>query len=408
MSHIMTRPLKGHQKEAHEQPAQSEARVHYNIGDADAARNPHALLGQLSQHCPVRADEHGGFWILSHYDEVRKAANDPARFSSGSGVTIPSTGHPLSMLLEMDPPVHDEQRRAVQGWFSPGNVAKLEDKVREIVVELIDPVVGGSGCDAAKTLAQPLPPMVICLLLGLPATEWPLIRERSERMMALALTDDVAGAYEAAIAITNSVAEALEERRREPRDDLLTRILDVEFSGQKLSVEQAAALAFILLQAGHETTVGGVGGMIRLLAEHPDVQQRLRTHPELIPGAVEECLRLETPIPGLGRTTTERVEVNGCPIDVGQRVMLMWAAANRDATVFDNPGDFVIDRKHNRHLAFGWGIHRCLGAPLARLELNVLMEEMLRRLPHFRIDDPEGIEAHWVVTRSYSSLPIVW
>lgn len=382
--------------------------LRYNIGDQSVARNPDELYSAVSARCPTRVHEHGGFWILSSYKDVREAARRHGVFSSGSGVSIPSTGNPMSMLLEMDPPVHTAQRRAVQGWFTPGQIALLEDDVRTVVVDLLEPLAGTTRCDAAAALAQPIPPIVMCLLFGLPSSEWPLIRERSERMMACALADDIPAAYEAAMAIVGSVVGALADRRQDPRDDLLTRILGVELDGEKLSDEMAAALAFILLQAGHETTVGGLGGMIRLLATNPEAQHRLREDPTLIASAVEECLRLEAPIPGLGRTLLSDTDVNGCPMHAGDRALLMWAAANRDGDVFEDPLEFRIDRRNNSHLTFGSGIHRCLGAPLARLELRVLMEEMLARIPQWHLEDEDQITARWAVTRSYSALPIAW
>lgn len=379
------------------------------LDEPDVAKNPGPFFDELRSKCPVtKTGAHGGFWIVSRYADVHEAAMSTEVFSSASGVTIPPIPKPPVPCLEQDEPDHRIYRRPMQGWFSVGRMAQLEDNVRDIVTRLLDPVIDDGRCDIGTVLAEPLPPVVIGLMLGLPESDWRWFRERSEAFLGLGAEGDKAGAEAAVVDLFGYLAGQLEERRSVPKDDLLSDILAIEVDGAPISMEGAMSLAFLILAAGHETTVGGLGGMLYHVAKDADIRDRLLADPSLVPSAVEEALRLETPLMGLGRMLVKDTTLAGVAMPAAERVMLMFGAANRDASVFDDPGQFKVDRTNNRHLAFGVGIHRCVGAPLARLEMRVVLEEVLRRMPGIRLESDDGVRVVYHFSRAYTQLPVVW
>lgn len=379
------------------------------LDDPAVAKDPGAFFAELHSACPVaRADAHGGFWMLSRYADVHDAALRPEAFSSSAGVIIPVPPTPPLLCLEQDDPEHRSYRRPMQGWFSPARMADLEDAVREIVTRTIDPVIDSGGCDLATALADPVPPLVIAALMGLPAAEWPTFRDGTNALLSLASSGDMAGSAAAVMQLCGYLADKLAERRAEPSDDLLTDIVELEVDGAPVSVEDAISLALLILGAGHETTVGAIGGMLFHLANDTALRDRLLADRSLIPSAVEEALRLESPLMGLGRVAARDIEVGGVPIGAAERVMILFGAANRDASVFERPGQFDVDRTPNRHLAFGVGVHRCVGAPLARLEMRVVLEEVLTCMPGLRLDPDGQVAVDYKFSRAYRRLPVLW
>jgi cytochrome P450 len=216
------------------------------------------------------------------------------------------------------------------------------------------------------------------------------------------------GAIAAVMELVAYLSERLEDRRANPRQDLLTDIAQLRVDGKPLSDDDAISIAFLLLAAGHETTVGAIGGMLYHVVRRPEVRDQLRDDPQLIHGAVEEALRMEPSLMGLGRMLLADTSVAGVSMPKGERVMLMFGSANRDPQVFDDPEEFRVERPNNRHLAFGSGIHRCVGAPLARLEMRVVLEEVLRRMPGVRLEDEEAVRVTYNFSRAYRALPVVW
>jgi cytochrome P450 len=340
---------------------------------------------------------------------VHEAAGHPELFSSAGGVNIPSPGNPFPFLpIEVDPPAHTRYRQFLQPWFSPGSVARLEDDIRTIVTELIDGFEAKGRADLARELAEPIPPMAIALFLGLPRQDWHAFRGMAEAMMTAAIAENHEQAAQSAMELIGYLGQQLEARRQQPRQDLLTAIVQFLLDGQPLNDEQLLGTTLFVLMAGYETTVGGIGSMLLHLARNPAAKQRLVTDRSLINSALEETLRIESPIPALSRTVTRDVCVHGVNMQKGDRVMLLFASANRDDAAFDHPERLIIDRPNNRHLAFGTGIHRCLGAHLARLEMRVVLEEVLDRIPGYRIEDEDAVEVSGVLARHAQSLPVVW
>lgn len=379
------------------------------LDEPAVAKDPGPFFDELRSRCPVaRTEAHGGFWVVSRYADVRDAAMHPKVFSSAGGVTIPPVPKPPVPCLEQDEPDHRLFRRPMQAWFSSGRMAKLEDKIREVVTRLLDTVADDGRADIAKVLAEPVPPVVIALILGLPESDWPWFRQRSGDFFKMGAAGDSEGAAAAVMELMGYLAGQLEERRGAPRDDMLSDILDIVVDGEPISTETAISLAFLILAAGHETTVGGIGGMLYQVAKDSSVRDRLLADPSLVPGAVEESLRLEPPLMGLGRVTTEDTTFEGVDLPQGDRVMLLYGAANRDPSVFEDPELFKIDRANNHHLGFGYGIHRCVGAPLARMEMRVVLEEVLRRMPGIRLESDDSVQVEYHFSRSHTELPVVW
>jgi cytochrome P450 len=318
-------------------------------------------------------------------------------------------GNPMPFLpIELDPPEHPKYRKTMQTWFSVRAIEKLEPAVREIVNGLIDDIEARGHADLTEALAGPLPPIVIALLLGLPQGDWPRFRELAETMVNAAEEQDEERGAVSGMELMGYLYNQIEARRTAPADDMLTRMIDIEIDGEPIAPDAVLGLAFFLLMAGHETSVGGISMMLMHIAKNPEVQQRLIDDPSLIPKAVEEALRLEPPIQTIARTVSKDICLHGVDLAEGEKVVLAWGSANRDTAIFDRPDEFVVDRARNPHIAFGDGIHRCLGAALARLEMRIVLEEVLRRIPGYRISDESQIEVGGFLARHVRRLPVEW
>jgi hypothetical protein len=273
---------------------------------------------------------------------------------------------------------------------------------------LIDTFAGAGRADLAQELAVPAPPMVIAHMIGLPEADWSYYRELTEMMLQAAAAEDSQVNAEQALQLFSYLYELLEDRREQPIDDLLTRIVQLRYEGRELTEEELLGITFLLVVAGHETTTGAIGSLLLQLARHPELQDRLRDDPDLRFSTMEESLRLDAPIQYFSRTVTRPTTLAGTAFAAGDKVILSWASANRDESAFTDADEFVYDRPNNRHLAFGSGPHRCIGANLARLEMRVALEEVLARLPTFRLEDPDAVEMSGVITRWVKRLPVVW
>jgi cytochrome P450 len=282
--------------------------------------------------------------------------------------------------------------------FTPGSVANLEPRIRELSRTLLAQVLESGAMDFAADLAIPLPLMVIAEMIGIPAADWPRFRRWSDVILTLSHTVSGKDAGAAAAiefrATTAEMAEYLPElieaRRRSPQDDLLTRLVEAEVDGDRLSAQEILAFVQLLLVAGNETTTNLLNNALLSLMEHPDQLARLRAAPALLPSAIEEVLRFRTPIQFMFRGTARPVEMHGQAIPAGKRVLAMIGSANRDPQQFPDPDRFDIARDPNPHIAFGHGIHFCLGAPLSRLESRIALTEFLEAVESFArtSDDP--------------------
>jgi cytochrome P450 len=301
-------------------------------------------------------------------------------------------------------------RRLLDPLFAPREVGKLEGAVRSLVNDLIDDFVDTGRCEFNADVAVPLPCTVFLRLMGLPLEDLDLFLRFKDGIIRPQATS---GEQRAAMArATGSEIYAyfervVAERRAEPRDDLLSGFIAAEIDGERLTTEDILDISYLFLLAGLDTVTASLGCAVAYLAAHPDRQQALRDDPSLVPAAVEELLRWETPVPGVPRITTREIEVAGTTIPAGQAVTCLLATANTDGAEFPEPESIDFAREGNRHLAFGGGVHRCLGSHLARLEMRVALEEFHRRVPAYAVTEGET-PIYAMGIRSLEYLPLTW
>ena len=369
-----------------------------------AMAEPFDVLRELRDRCPVaHSKTYDGFWVLTRYGDVNRAAHDPQRFTSTKGVTIPHHGFPISLPpIELDPPLHRQFRSPLLEHFSPGKVAEREDEIRHQVTELIDGFIADGRADLAQQLTIPLPAFVTSRFFGFPEEDLDRLHAWAVRILATNGDLEVVGET------FQYLMGVYEDRQAHPRDDIPSVVLTIEVDDRPISQMEFLCMMNMLFVAGLDTTANAGAYMFEHIARHPDIRRRLTDEPALIPGAIEEFLRYLTPLPAMARTTTEDVTIGDVTIPAGERVLLHWMAANHDPAEFPDPDEFVIDRLPNRHFSFGAGVHRCLGSNLARLELRVALEEVLRRIPDYRLADDAPVARYPGVTRGISALPVTF
>jgi cytochrome P450 len=347
----------------------------------EALADPHASWAELRHRCPVAwSDRMSGFWAVSRYDDVVAIARASERFNNSGGPQFGTSRPPL----EVDRPEHTFFRRVLQPHFSKERVALLEPTVRGYVAEMLAPVLEAGEGDLAEVLSYPLPARTLCLWLGLPDEEWSYLKGVSEKLFYAeeGRGDDSVTRNACSEELYDYARRLVRDRIASPRDrgsDLISGILGASDGVHTVDEGSCVELVRLLLTAGHNSTTGGIGNSILRIAQEPDIQRRLRAEPALIPSAIEEFLRLETPVQAMPRWPNEDVELHGRSLAAGQMVMLFWAAANRDPEHFAEPDRCILDRSPNEHVTFGRGIHRCIGIDLARLEIRVAVEELLVR-----------------------------
>ena len=373
----------------------------FDLVSDDMRRDPFPLYAHLRSAAPVFSPPGSGLWLLLDHESVKRALGDPATFSSA--VMLP-TGKAPDWLSFSDPPRHTKMRALIMRAFTPRSVALLEPRVRELANELLDEHIESGEMDLAVDYAGPLPMLVIAEMVGMPADDRAMLMRWSEVIMDL--SHAVAGGATAARAIEAHAAAKEEmqdyldrltaQRRAAPRDDLLTRLVEAEVDGEHLTPSDILGFFQLLLAAGTETTTNLIDNTVLCLCEHPDQRARLAGAPELLTSAIEEVLRYRTPAQMVFRQTLRAVEMHGQHIPAGQFVIAVTGAANRDPKVFVEPDRFDIARDPNPHIAFGHGIHFCIGAALSRLEGRVAVGELLRRAPDLRL----ASEAPWQPRRA--------
>jgi hypothetical protein len=367
----------------------------------DYAADPHPQYARLRERDPVHRSPLVGGWVLTRFRDVEAVLRD-ARFSADdrswsrfegirrrnerAGVW-PKDGFEPS-LLRLDPPDHTRLRRLVTKAFTPRAIAALEPRIEKLVAELLDAVPAG-GFDVIRELAYPLPVTVIAELLGVPREDLARFKHWSDevvRSIGVATLDDLRRARRASDELSGYLATIAEERRSEPRDDLLSALLRAEEAGDQLTRKEVLSTCLLLLVAGNETTTNLIGSGVLALLRHPDQHARLREDPALLPNAVEEMLRFDGPVQLTSRFPLEDVAWPGGRVfRKGQQVLLGIAAANRDPEANPHPERFDVTRAEVRHLAFGQGVHFCLGAALARLEARHAIGALVRRFPGLRL-----------------------
>jgi hypothetical protein len=346
--------------------------------------------------------------LVSLYEDVRAVAHDTDHFSSRRSIAI-CEGRPPVMPappITSDPPVHSAQKKLLLPAFTPDAIRRYEPQTRAICRELLEHIAARSSCDGAIDYAQEIPVRVIAAMLGLPPQSGDLFRRWIHEFFELDITDQNVTAR--AVAEMHAFfAGEIAERRKIPREDLISFLAEARIDGWKLDDEYITGTLRLLLIAGIDTTWSMIGSCLWHLANHPDDRKRLVAEPALIPTAVEEFLRAYAPV-APAREIVKETQINGCHFKEGEMVMLSLPAANRDPAMFPDAGRVVIDRSPNRHAAFGLGIHRCLGSHLARIEITAALQEWLAKIPDFAVAPNAKVEWSAGPVRGPRTLPLVF
>ena len=352
-------------------------------------RNPYPAYEHLRSVAPLFCEPQTGLWMVFDYDGVKRVLADHETFSSRCGP---------DWLIFNDPPRHALLRTLISQAFTPRAIAGLEPRIRELSRTLLDRSIERGEMDLATDYSVPLPMMVISHLLGVPEADQPRMIRWSDAILNMSLTIPTAGAaaeeaerdFAASTAeVDDYLTDLLAQRRANPTDDLLTRLVQAEVDGQRLTKDEIRGFFQLLLVGGQETTTNLINLAILCLLEHPDQFALLRKRLDLLPSAIEEVLRYRSPFQWMFRFTTRDTELYGHPIPARKMILAMIGSANRDPKHFPEANRFVISREPNPHLAFGHGIHFCLGASLARLEARIALTDLLARLPAMRIASDE-------------------
>jgi cytochrome P450 family 142 subfamily A polypeptide 1 len=366
-----------------------------NLLDGDwYARDPHQVWSWMRRESPVHWDELGQVWGIAKYDDVLAIEKDPRTYSSRRAPR--PHGQPLPMMISMDDPDHRRRRSLVNRGFTPRRIAAHEDMVAGLCRRIIDRVCERGECDFVWDIAAPLPLLMIAELLGFEEDAYDdLLRWSDDLMRATTLepsTEIQMLGYQAMVGFRELQMRVIAERRAEPRDDLISTLCAAEIEGHRLDDESIVNETLLILIGGDETTRHVISGGMLALLERPDQLEALRAEPALLPTGVEELLRWVSPIKNMARTVTTEVELRGQHLRPGDQVILFYPSANRDEDVFERPDELDVRRDPNPQIAFGFGPHYCLGASLARLELNVMFREVLQRLPDLELATGEPLE----------------
>lgn len=384
-------------------------------------QNPHLLYSALRADAPVsKVTAPGGLgvWMVTRYEDARPALSSPLLSKNveiGQKVIEANTedeqvrlmfaGELSAHMLNSDPPVHTRLRKLVNKVFTPRAAQRLRPRIEEITCDLLDAIEEAGSVDLMSAFAAPLPIAVICEMLGVPLLD----QDKFRGWVAAQLSGDPERLAQAAPALLGYLDELVQSKRANPSEDLLTDLVHASDGDDKLSAQELVSMAFLLLVAGHETTVNLIGNGVFALLRHPEQLASLRADSALLPGAIEEFLRYEGPVNTASlRFTTEPVELGGVTIPEGQLVVVAIASANRDEAQFSDGDTLDITRKTGGSLAFGHGIHYCVGAPLARLEAEIAFKRLLERFPDLRLDVDET-DVRWkpgTVLRALQGLPV--
>ena len=384
----------------------SPAELGFQPADPAFIADPYPVFAQLRDRHPVLHDESRNQWLISRHEDVDRLLRDRrlgrtyqhVASDAGFGRTAPPAWHaPFHELndagmLDLEPPDHTRLRRLVSRAFTPRTVAGMARRVQAIVDELVDRALDAGEFDVIADIAEPLPVTVIAELLGIPPADRHLLRPWSNDFCLMYELDPPEASARRAVAAAEAFGaylhDLIAERRARPRDDLISGLIAVMDEGDQLTERELAGTCVLLLNAGHEASVNGAGNGWWTLFRHPEALAAWRANPELGATAVDELLRFDTPLPLFERWVLSDIEVAGTTIPRGQEVALLFASANRDPAAFPDADALDLQRPSRGHVAFGAGIHYCLGAPLARLELRTAFTTMLRRMPRLALVEP--------------------
>jgi len=388
--------------------------LYYDPYDFEIDSDPYPLWGRMRDEAPLYYNDRYDFYALSRYDDVDKAMLDWQTYSSAKGSILEliraDVEIPSGVILFEDPPVHHLHRGLLSRVFTPRKMGALESQIRKFCADVLDPIVGAGQFDFIADLGAQMPMRAIGMLLGIPETDQEAIRDRLDE--SLRLEEGEEPHYEDAVGDSQDLFGAyIDWRADHPSDDLMTELLTAEFedeTGTTRTLDRQEVLTYVglLAGAGNETTSRLIGFTGQLLGDHPDQRRALVQDRSLIPNAIEELLRYESPSPVQARYVTRDVEHHDQVVPEGSVMVLLNGSANRDGRHFPDGDTFDIRREVGRHLAFGYGIHLCLGAALARLEGRVALDEVLQRFPDWEVDYDQAKRARTSTVRGWDSLPV--
>ncbi len=385
--------------------------VRFEPRDRTTWRDPFPMYRALRDHDSVHHVVADDYWVLSRFGHVTDAARDTATFSSAEGLTFTygdreKVGLDVSPIVMMDPPEHTAFRRLLSKRFTPRQVAEIEPLVRSFVVERVERLRQQGSGDVVAGLFKPLPSFVVAHFLGVPVEDRDRFDGWSEAIVGANARGDVLEAADAVGELVEYFSDLIERRRVEPGDDTVSALVHETANGEEVPLLQILGFTFTMVAGGNDTTTGLLGGTAELLTRHPEQRRILLDDPARIANAVEEFLRLTSPVQGLARTATRDVELEDHTIPAGRKVMLLYASANRDEREFGPDAESCdVTRDINRIVSFGYGAHHCMGAAVARLVARIALEEILGRCPRFSVDAEAGRFAPGHFVRRYESLP---
>tara|TARA_B100000929_G_scaffold82065_1_gene64002 strand:- start:169 stop:1344 length:1176 start_codon:yes stop_codon:yes gene_type:complete len=371
-------------------------------------RNPYPMYSDLRDNSPVHFVEEGSYWFLSRFEDVFNAARSPNIFSSQHGLTIDQNSEYLEMgdatpIVFLDPPEHTQFRRLISKGFTPRKAEDMRQDINSFVETAIIRIKELESCDIISELFKPLPSFVVSKYLGVPASDRVIFDTWTERIVAGAVQNEDSEGLDAIIELTSYFTEMIEWRKSKPGDDLISELL--EMGEEKVSIMWILGLAFTMIAGGNDTTTGLLGGSAVLLTENPDQRKLLLEDLRLLPEAIEELLRMTSPVQGLTRVLLEDFELHGEKISSGSRVLIGYGSGNRDEREFGKDSEKLnIRRKIKRTLGFGSGAHLCLGASVARLQSSIALKGILRNFPDFYVDESSSTYATGNYVRRHTHL----
>jgi cytochrome P450 len=395
----------------------TDPEVYYDPYDFEIDADPYPVWKRLRDERPLYYNERHGFYALSRWVDVERCSSDWKTYISSKGTILEliKSDFPIppgSIIFE-DPPEHDVHRALLARVFRPRKIAELEPKIREFCARSLDPLVGSGGFDFIGDLGAQMPMRTIGYLLGIPESDQEAIRDQIDEGLKLNEDGTPKLAYaEGDVGQSSLFEDYIDWRVKHPSDDLMTELLqatfeDVDGVTRTLTRDEVLGYVNLLAAAGNETTTRLIGWTGKVLSENPEQRAELAADHALIPDAIEELLRYESPSPVQARYVTKDVEHYGQVVPAGSVMLLLTASANRDERKFADPDRLDIHRKIDRHLTFGYGVHFCLGASLARLEGRVALEEVLKRFPNWQVDTAQAVQARTSTVRGWEKLPVI-
>jgi cytochrome P450 len=391
---------------------QTDAPIRWDPWDQQIFADPHPTFRRLRNEAPLYRNEEHDFWALSRFVDVEASLKDPVTFSSSKGNILEliqaDVDLPPGTVIMEDPPAHTEHRKLMSRVFTPRRVAALEPRIRQFCADCLDPLEGTDRFDLIQDFGSLMPMRVIGMLMGIPEADQIAIRNRTDDNLRTEAGQKMDADQEMG---NQQFAEYIDWRTEHPADDLMTELIQGEFTDsdgevRRLTRDELIIYMSVITGAGNETTNRLIGWTGKLLAEHPGQRRALVDDPALVPAAIEEVLRYEPPGPSVARYVTCDVELHGETVPAGGAVLLLVAAANRDERRWDEPERFDIHREQLSHVTFGYGIHFCLGAALARIQGRIALDELLKRFPEWDVANGAHLSTTSTV-RGFESLPIV-